>query len=65
MPDVRGLSAREAVRTLTAAGVAARVNGDGFVVDQLPAAGSPLQPGESCSLKLGRVPPAPPGGPSQ
>ena len=65
MPDVRGLSAREAVRTLTAAGVAARMNGDGFVVDQFPAAGSPLQPGESCSLKLGRVPPAPPGGPSQ
>ena len=65
MPDVRGLSAREAVRALTAAGVAARMNGDGFVVDQFPAAGSPLQPGESCSLKLGRVPTAPPGGPPQ
>ena len=65
MPDVRGLSAREAVRTLTAAGVAARVNGDGFVVDQFPAAGSPLQPGDFCSLKLGRAAPAPPGGAPQ
>jgi membrane peptidoglycan carboxypeptidase len=65
MPDVRGLSAREAIRTLTAAGVAARMNGDGFVVDQSPAAGSPLQPGDFCSLKLGRVPAAPPGGASQ
>jgi cell division protein FtsI (penicillin-binding protein 3) len=65
MPDVRGLSAREAIRTLTAAGVSARMNGDGFVVDQSPAAGSPLQPGDFCSLKLGRVPPAPAGGPSQ
>ena len=65
MPDVRGLSAREAVRTLTAAGVAAQMKGDGFVVEQSPAAGSPLQPGDFCALKLARVPPAPAGGPSQ
>lgn len=54
MPDLRGLSARDAVRTLTLAGLTARVSGDGFVVDQSLAAGSPLVAGDVCVLKLGR-----------
>ena len=39
MPDLRGLSAREALRTLTRIGLTARINGDGFVIEQSPAAG--------------------------
>jgi cell division protein FtsI (penicillin-binding protein 3) len=54
MPDLRGMSAREALRTLTNIGMSARISGDGFVLDQSPAAGSPLVRGESASLRLGR-----------
>ena len=36
MPDLRGLSAREALRTLTRIGMTARMNGDGFVLEQSP-----------------------------
>ena len=39
MPDLRGLSARDAARALTRVGMTARLNGDGFVVEQSPAAG--------------------------
>ena len=39
VPDLRGLSAREAVRKLVKLGLNARVSGDGFVVSQDPAAG--------------------------
>lgn len=42
MPDVRGLSGREAVRVLAAAGIDAQVSGAGFVRTQLPEAGAPL-----------------------
>lgn len=65
MPDLRGLSAREAVRILTAAGMTARMSGDGFVLEQSPAAGSPLVPGHTCALKLGRRPPATTGAATQ
>lgn len=58
MPDLRGLSAREAVRVLTAAGMTAEMSGDGFVIRQSPAAGAPLVPGQSAMLKLGRRPAA-------
>jgi cell division protein FtsI (penicillin-binding protein 3) len=54
MPDLRGLSAREAVRVLTRAGIAARLDGDGVVVDQSIEPGVPLVRGESCVLRLGR-----------
>lgn len=64
MPDLRGLSAREAVRTLTKLGMVARLTGDGFVIDQAPAAGTALGVVESCTLKLGRrVPAGAAGGP--
>ena len=39
VPDLRGLSAREAVRTLVKLGLTAHVSGDGFVVSQDPPAG--------------------------
>jgi membrane peptidoglycan carboxypeptidase len=65
MPDLRGLSAREAIRILTAAGMTAQMSGDGFVITQSPAAGAPLAPGYSALLKLGRRPPADAGAATQ
>jgi cell division protein FtsI (penicillin-binding protein 3) len=66
MPDLRGLSAREALRALTRIGLTARMSGDGFVLAQSPEAGSPLVRGDACVLTLGRRPPAVhAGGPAQ
>jgi cell division protein FtsI (penicillin-binding protein 3) len=62
MPDLRGLSARDAVRMLTRVGMTAQLSGSGFVVEQSPAAGSPLVPGAMCALTLGRRPPPDPSG---
>jgi cell division protein FtsI (penicillin-binding protein 3) len=42
LPDLSGLTARQAMRVLAAVGVAPRLNGSGFVVRQHPAAGTPL-----------------------
>ena len=56
MPDLHGLSAREALRALTRVGLTARMSGDGFVVDQSPAAGAAVVQGMACVLKLGRHP---------
>jgi cell division protein FtsI (penicillin-binding protein 3) len=64
VPDVRGLAAREAIRRLARLGLVARVIGTGTVIDQDPAAGSPIEPGRACRLWLERVlstpPPVPP-----
>jgi len=57
MPDLRGLSARDALRSLARIGMSARLSGDGFVVEQSPVPGSALLRGEACTLKLGRRPP--------
>jgi membrane peptidoglycan carboxypeptidase len=57
MPDLRGFSARDAVRALTRIGLTGRMAGDGFVLEQSPAPGSALIPGQVCTLKLGRRPP--------
>jgi cell division protein FtsI (penicillin-binding protein 3) len=65
MPDLRGFSARDAVRTLTTVGMTARLSGSGFVIEQSPAAGSALVRGDVCTLTLGRRPPAESGGPTQ
>jgi len=65
MPDLRGLSAREALRTLTRAGLTARMDGDGFVLDQVPHAGAVLEGAAACILKLGRRPPPPAAGATQ
>jgi beta-lactam-binding protein with PASTA domain len=59
MPDLRGLSGREALRELARLGISARVVGDGIVIGQEIPAGAPVQPGVSCRLHLARdqVPP--------
>jgi hypothetical protein len=54
MPDLRGLSAREALKALSRIGMTARMTGDGFVLEQSPEAGSALVRGNPCALTLGR-----------
>ena len=54
LPDVTGLSAREAVATMTRLGVTTRIQGTGVVVDQRPAAGTPLASGATVMLFLSR-----------
>jgi cell division protein FtsI (penicillin-binding protein 3) len=54
VPDVRGMSAREAMRTLAALGLSPRVSGDGFVVSQEPAPGTPLEENGDSVLFLDR-----------
>jgi cell division protein FtsI (penicillin-binding protein 3) len=64
MPDLRGLSARDALRALSRIGMTARMTGDGFVVGQTPEAGAALVRGNACALTLGRrAPIAASGGP--
>ena len=58
MPDLRGQSAREALRVLARIGSSARISGQGVVIEQSPAAGEPLATGEVGVLKLGRHLPA-------
>jgi membrane peptidoglycan carboxypeptidase len=58
MPDLQGLSAREAVRVLTQLGVTARMAGDGFVIDHRPLPGEPIVRGDVAKLRLARRPPA-------
>jgi cell division protein FtsI (penicillin-binding protein 3) len=54
MPDLRGLSGREALRLLSRIGMTARLSGDGVVVDQTPEPGAALVRGDACRLTLGR-----------
>ena len=56
LPDLRGLSAREALRVLTKIGLTARLAGNGVVTSQTPAPGTPIEPGMACELKLERTP---------
>jgi cell division protein FtsI (penicillin-binding protein 3) len=56
MPDLRGLSARDALRALTRIGMTARMSGDGFVLEQSPEPGTALDTTGACLLKLGRRP---------
>jgi cell division protein FtsI (penicillin-binding protein 3) len=63
MPDLAGMSARDAVRRLVTLGMNARVSGDGFVVSQDPQPGSSLEAGALCRIVLERSParrPTPP-----
>jgi cell division protein FtsI (penicillin-binding protein 3) len=53
-PDLRGLSARDALRVLSRLGVTARLEGAGIVVEQTPMPGAPLERGGSCTLLLDR-----------
>jgi cell division protein FtsI (penicillin-binding protein 3) len=61
MPDLRGLSGREALHLLSRLGMTARLSGDGFVVEQTPESGAALVRGDACDLKLERRAPAPSG----
>jgi cell division protein FtsI (penicillin-binding protein 3) len=54
VPNLHGMSAREAVRTLVKLGLTARLSGDGFVMSQNPPAGAVLERGAVCSLVLNR-----------
>src|SRR3954447_7236607 len=56
VPDLRGLSARDALHRLVNVGMTARVTGDGFVVAQAPAAGAPIDGEAVCRLVLERRP---------
>lgn len=53
-PDLRGLGAREALKTLARLGVTTRVIGTGVVVDQRPSPGTPLDRGLVVTLRLDR-----------
>ncbi len=55
VPDVRGLSARAAMRKLMQFGLNARIDGDGIVTDQEPQPGTPVDKGTVCRLTLARV----------
>jgi cell division protein FtsI (penicillin-binding protein 3) len=54
VPNLHGLSAREAVRTLVKLGLTAHLSGDGFVTSQNPPPGAALEPGAVCKLVLNR-----------
>lgn len=53
-PDLRGLGARDALRSLSRLGVTAQLNGAGVVVAQRPEAGTPIERGASSTLWLER-----------
>jgi cell division protein FtsI (penicillin-binding protein 3) len=56
MPDLRGMSAREAVQVLARIGLVAHVEGDGLVVEQDVPAGIAVERGTTCQLRLVRRP---------
>ena len=62
LPDLRGMSARDALRELARLGLTARMEGAGVVTDQTPAPGSVIEPGAACTLVLNRRPPPRPAG---
>ncbi len=55
LPDLRGLSARDALRVLTNIGLTAKLKGNGVVTSQIPAPGTPIVPGMPCELRLERT----------
>jgi cell division protein FtsI (penicillin-binding protein 3) len=54
MPDVRGLSARDAMRLLGRAGLSVRLAGAGFVTTQTPSAGTGIRGTGWALIELGR-----------
>jgi hypothetical protein len=58
MPDLRGLSAREAALQAAQRGLVVELRGSGRVVGQRPEPGTELEAGTTCVLTLRR--PAPP-----
>jgi cell division protein FtsI (penicillin-binding protein 3) len=57
MPDLSGMTAREALQTLVKLGLNANLSGSGVVVAQSPEAGSPLEGEAVCRLTLERAQP--------
>jgi membrane peptidoglycan carboxypeptidase len=61
VPDLTGMSARDALGTLTRLGCTAELRGAGLVVDQWPAPGTPLDSSLTVVLTLDRRPADSPG----
>jgi hypothetical protein len=59
LPDLTGLSARDAVRTLVELGWEPRLRGQGFVARQSLPPGTPVGDGGVCLLELTRFPATP------
>jgi membrane peptidoglycan carboxypeptidase len=59
VPDLRGMSAREATHALARLGLTARMSGDGFVISQDPPPGAPLDSVTMDRLTLDRSPARP------
>ena len=55
VPNLQGLSARDALRAAGRAGLTARVAGEGVVVSQAPLAGAPLERGGVITVQLKRI----------
>jgi cell division protein FtsI (penicillin-binding protein 3) len=62
LPDLTGMSARDALRQLARLGLTARMHGGGVVVSQVPLPGAPIEPGSTCTLVLDRRSPSRPHG---
>jgi cell division protein FtsI/penicillin-binding protein 2 len=62
MPDMTGLSLREAMRIANELGMHLTPQGDGMVVAQMPLPGEFVEPGRALTLQLQRHVPAPRGG---
>jgi cell division protein FtsI (penicillin-binding protein 3) len=60
MPDLGGMSARDALKRLVALGLRPRIHGDGIVVAQRPDVGTPLDEAVPSELWLDRAPRTPP-----
>src|SRR5439155_7550445 len=56
VPDLTGMSARDALHKLVKIGMSARVSGDGVVVSQEPPPGAPIDADVVCRLVLERRP---------
>jgi cell division protein FtsI (penicillin-binding protein 3) len=56
MPDVRGLTAREALRAIDAVGLTVHLTGTGVVTTQVPQAGEPVEAGSVTTVQLGKAP---------
>jgi cell division protein FtsI (penicillin-binding protein 3) len=59
MPDLRGLSGREALRITAQLGLSAQLRGQGVVAEQSPAPGLPVERGMRCRIVLRREPVVP------
>ncbi|MGH9163406.1 MAG: penicillin-binding protein [Vicinamibacteraceae bacterium] len=55
MPDLYGMSARDATRTLASLGLHVRLRGNGGVLEQSIEAGETVKRGAACTLSLGRI----------